>query len=130
MLVVETSSGPVDFVVGMRADHSAVFWELVKFASLLLGILSLDAVLHTAFFEPGSTFKQQLLPSLEMLLLAGAISLASGSIFSLREEATAHRHTPVLRTLPMKIFWWGGGLISLLFAAAWYVQRYVVHLWP
>ena len=107
-----------------------MFWELVKFASLLLGILSLDAVLHIAFFEPGSSFRQQLLPALEMLLLSGAISLAGGSIFSLREEETARRHIPVLQTLPMKIFWWGAGLISLLFAGAWYVQRYVVHLWP
>ena len=48
-----------------------MFLELAKFASLLIGILSLDAVLHTAFLEPGRNLEQQLLPSLRMLLLAG-----------------------------------------------------------
>ena len=106
-----------------------VFLELAKFASLLLGILSLDAVLHTAFLEPGRTLKQQLLPSIAMLVLAAVASLASGCIFSLWEKHTARRDTRVPRTLPMLIFWWGGGVLSLLFAAGWFVERYVLHLW-
>ena len=58
-----------------------MFLELAKFASLLLSILSLDAVFHTAFLEPGSHLEQQLLPALRMLLLAAALSLVSGYIF-------------------------------------------------
>ncbi len=106
-----------------------MFTELAKLASLLLGILSLDAVLHIAFLEPGCTLRQQLRPALEMLLLAAAIALASGSLFSLLEENSPRRRTPVAKTLPMQIFWWGGGVLSLLFAAGWYVERYVLHLW-
>jgi hypothetical protein len=105
-----------------------VLGELAKFAALLLSILSLDAVLHTAFFEPGRNLRQQLLPSLEMLLLAAALSFASGNLFALWEKQVGERSTPVSRTLPMRIFWWGGSLISLLFAAGWYVERFVLHL--
>ena len=110
----------------------AVFLELAKFASLLLSILTLDAVFHTAFLEPGSHLEQQLLPALRMLLLAAAVSLVSGYIFREGEKRSEQRAVrqdgSVAGSLPMMIFWWGSGVMALLFGLAWLVERYD-HLW-
>jgi hypothetical protein len=106
-----------------------VFLELAKFASLLLAILSLDAVIHTAFLEPGSNLKHQLIPSLRMLLLAAAVCLGSGCIFRVWQQREGRRRSSLAKSLPMLIFWWAGGVITLLFAVSWIVERYVLHLW-
>jgi hypothetical protein len=108
-----------------------VFLELAKFASLLLSILSLDALFHTAFLEPGSNLKQRLLPSLEMLLLAAAVSLGSGYIFRAweRKGELGRRDGSVAGSLPMLIFWWGAGVMALLFAVTWLLERYYLGLW-
>jgi hypothetical protein len=110
----------------------AVFLELAKFASLLVSILTLDAVFHTAFLEPGSHLEQQLLPALRMLILAAAVSLASGYIFRAAEPRAAQRSArqdgSVAGSLPMMIFWWGSGVMALLFGLAWLLERYD-HLW-
>lgn len=102
--------------------------ELAQFASLLLGILTLDAVFHTAFLEPGSHLEQQLLPALRMLLLAAAVSLASGYIFRAAEprapQRSARHDGSVAGSLPMMIFWWGSGVMALLFGLAWLLERY------
>jgi hypothetical protein len=113
--------------------RAAVLLEFAKFASLLLSILSLDALFHTAFLDPGSNLEQRLLPSLEMLLLAAAVSLGSGCVFRLWEIKTApqpgRRDGSVAGSLPMMIFWWGAGAMTLLFAVAWLVERYYLGLW-
>jgi hypothetical protein len=102
-----------------------MFLELAKFASLLLSILTLDAVFHTAFLEPGSHLEQQFLPALRMLLLAAAVSLASGYIFRAQERRAASRQDgTVAGSLPMMIFWWGSGGMALLFFLAWLLERY------
>jgi hypothetical protein len=110
----------------------AVFLELAKFASLLISILTLDAVFHTAFLEPGSHLEQQLLPALRMLMLAAAVSLASGYIFRAGEprasQRSARQYGSVAGSLPMMIFWWGSGVMALLFGLAWLLERYD-HLW-
>ncbi len=110
-----------------------MFLELAKFASLLLSILSLDAVFHTAFLEPGSHLEEQLLPALRMLLLAAAVCLGSGYIFRTWERRagrSAVRHDGSLAgSLPMMIFWWGTGVMTLLFALAWLLERYDRGLW-
>ncbi len=105
-----------------------MFLELAKFASLLLSILTLDAVFHTAFLEPGSHLEEQLLPALRMLLLAAAVSLGSGYIFCAAErrarQSSATHDGSVAGSLPMMIFWWGSGVMALLFFLAWLLERY------
>jgi hypothetical protein len=104
-----------------------VFLELAKFASLLLSILLLDAVFHTAFLEPGGHLEEQLLPALRMLLLAGAVSLGSGYLFRAGERRAGQRAVhdgSVAGSLPMMIFWWGTGVMALLFFLAWLLERY------
>jgi hypothetical protein len=102
----------------------AVFLELAKFASLLLSILSLDALFHAAFLEPASHFEQRLLPSLDMLVLSAAVCLGGGYIFRTWEQKAGRRDASIVRSLPMLIFWWGAGIIALLFAVAWLLQTY------
>lgn len=98
--------------------------ELARFASLLLSILSLDAVFHAAFLEPASHFEQRLVPSLEMLLLSAAVCLGSGYIFRAWDLRIGKRGASVAASLPMLIFWWGSGMIGLLFLLAWLLNRY------
>jgi hypothetical protein len=106
-----------------------VFLELAKFASLLLSILSLDAVFHSAFLEPGSNVQQRLLPSIDMLLVAAAVCLGSGYIFRAWELRVGKRNASLAGSLPMLIFWWGGGTIALLYGLAWLLERYFLGLW-
>jgi hypothetical protein len=101
-----------------------VFLELAKFASLLLSILSLDALFHAAFLEPASHFEQRLLPALDMLVVSAAICLGGGYIFRAWEQKAGRRDASIAGSLPMLIFWWGAGIIALLFAAAWVLERY------
>lgn len=102
----------------------AVFLELAKFASLLLSILSLDAVFHSAFLQPASDLQQRLLPSLELLMLAAAICLASGAIFREWEQRAGKRDASLVGSLPMLIFWWASGMMALLFGLAWLLNLY------
>jgi hypothetical protein len=106
-----------------------LFLELAKFASLLLSIVSLDAVFHSAFMEPGSNLHQRLLPSLRLLLLAAAICLGSGYIFRAWDQRAGRRRATVAGSLPMMIFYWGTGGMALLFCLAWLLERYYLGLW-
>jgi cytochrome c oxidase assembly factor CtaG len=63
-------------------------------------------------------------PALRMLLLAAAVCLTSGYTFRRWEQQRKHRDLPVARSLPMLLFWWGGGVMSLLFALGWILERY------
>jgi hypothetical protein len=98
--------------------------ELAKFAALLLSILSLDAVFHAAFLEPGSHFEQRLLPMCEMLMFSAAVCLVSGYIFRSWDWKMGRRDASIAGSLPMLIFWWGSGLILLLFFLGWLLNRY------
>jgi hypothetical protein len=102
----------------------AVLLELAKFASLLLSILSLDAVFHAAFLEPATHFEQRLLPGLEMLLFSATVCLGSGYIFRTWEVKMGRREASVVGSLPMLVFWWGSGIITLLFFLGWLLNRY------
>ncbi len=101
-----------------------MFLDLAKFASLLLSILALDVLFHTAFLEPGSHFEQRLLPALEMLVMAAAVCLGGGYIFRTSEQRAGKREASVAGSLPMLIFWWGSGIMTLLFFVAWLLDRY------
>jgi hypothetical protein len=105
-----------------------VFLELAKFASLLLSILSLDALFHAAFLEPGSNVEQRLLPALERLLIAAVVCLGSGFVFRAWERQTGPRVGHVASSLPMLLFWWGTGMMALLFALRWLIERYYLGL--
>jgi hypothetical protein len=57
-------------------------------------------------------------------VVSAAVCLGGGYIFRTWEQKAGHRDASIVRSLPMLIFWWGAGIITLLFALAWLLQTY------
>ncbi len=55
--------------------------ELGRMISLLLSVLSLHALLASAFFDPGTRWEERLLHSLLRVLISACVCFASGLIF-------------------------------------------------
>lgn len=102
--------------------------ELAKFASLLLGILCLCALLHSAFFIPASGFEDRILASLRMLAIAAGACWTSGWTFCRWERRMGAENPKVAATFPMMIFWWACAIISVLFVVSWYFEVYYLPL--
>lgn len=120
--------------------------EIGKLVSLLLSILSLDALLTSAFFVPGSHWDERLLNSLARVVLAGCVCFASGLLFNQPEQRDPQRRDPghgnsghgnsghgdsgatsdIMRTLPVRLFLWGLLGMALLFALSWYLEEYYI----
>ncbi len=125
--------------------------EIARPVALLLCILSLCCVFHSAFLIQASDLEQRIWSSLELLSIAAAICLVSGLIFREPLEASDDRlevewrawrqrwkelegwkdpeqASPerLMETLPMRLFCWGAGLMVVLFVAAWYLETYVI----
>jgi hypothetical protein len=115
--------------------------EIGKLVSLLLSILSLDALLTSAFFVPGSHWDERLLNSLARVVLAGCVCFASGLLFNRSEPRDPKRRDPghgnsglgdsgatsdIMRTLPVRLFLWGLLGMALLFALSWYLEEYYI----
>jgi hypothetical protein len=103
-----------------------VLLEIGKLVSLLLSILSLDAVLASAFFMPGAGWDERLLNSLLRIVLAGCVCFASGLLFNARGHEDAGAGSDILRTLPVRLFFWALAGMALLFALSWYLEEYYV----
>ena len=100
--------------------------ELGKFISLLAGIVSLNAVFYTAFLMPVDGLRERIFQSLDMLILACGVCLASGLIFRAWDRKVGIERSTIVASLPMRIFWWFSGIVVLLFVASWYVEVYWV----
>jgi hypothetical protein len=98
--------------------------EIAKPIALLLCILSLYAVFHTAFLVPGTNLQQKISDSLQLLALAAGISLVSGMIFC--ESAPESCGARLTATLPFQVFCWAAGSMLVLFIASWYLETYCV----
>jgi hypothetical protein len=105
--------------------------ELAKPVALLLCILSLYALFHTAFLIPGTLdvlgpgpiLHDRIVNSLTLLALAAGICLVSGLIF---RESTPEPHPSLSATLPLQLFYWSIGIMTLLFLASWYLETNVI----
>jgi hypothetical protein len=103
--------------------------ELARPVALLLCILSLYAVFHTAFLVPATGLEQTIWNSLQLLAVAAGISLVGGLIF--QEPPSGAKVAPMpgerlhntrlVATLPMQLFCWTSIAILVLFIAAWYL---------
>jgi hypothetical protein len=98
--------------------------EIGKGVSLLLSILSLCALLESAFLIPGARWEERLVASLLRIALAGCVCFASGMIFRSDEPEPAS----VTRTLPVRLFFWAMLGMTVLFVASWYLEEYYVPL--
>jgi len=101
-----------------------VLLELARPAALLASMMSLLAMMHAAFFGSETDFHQRVYDSLAMLLLAAGFALFAGLLFE-REGDGARGSDPVaaiLRTFPVRIFFWASGLMLALFLLAWWIE--------
>jgi hypothetical protein len=101
-----------------------VLLEIGKAVSFIMSILSLCALLASAFFVPGSRWEERLIGSLLRIVLAGCICFASGLVFRTAE----HLEGPVTQTLPVKLFFWALAGMTVLFVLSWYLEEYYVPL--
>lgn len=100
--------------------------EIAKPIAFLLCMVSLCALFFTAFLAPASDLQQRILDSLELLALAGGISLVSGLIF--RDSAPEHSadHARLAATLPIQVFCWATGTMFILFIVSWYLETHCI----
>ncbi len=98
--------------------------ELARPAALLASMMSLLAVMHTAFFGSETDFHQRIYDSLGMLLLAAGFALFAGILFERNGESTpdAGPVAAIFRTFPMQVFCWTTGLIVALFLLARWIE--------
>lgn len=95
---------------------------LAKFAALTLSILSLCALLGHAFFIPGAGWQDRLFDGLGMLGLAASVCFASGLIFEIPDRKFDPAPAiPLTRTLPVQLFFWAVGLMSVIFVVSWFL---------
>jgi hypothetical protein len=103
--------------------------ELAKPVALLLCILSLYAVFHTAFLIPASNLDQRISDSLQLLAVAAGIALVSGFIFLEPVSGQSPGQSPgrslnstrLIATLPMQLFCWTVAALLILFLATLYL---------
>jgi hypothetical protein len=105
--------------------------ELAKPVALLLCLLSLYALFHTAFLVtgtidlllPGNALRDRILDAGFLLLLSAGICVASGLLF---REATQEPHPSLSSTLPVQLFYWSIGIMTILFVASWYLETHCI----
>jgi hypothetical protein len=100
--------------------------ELAKPVALLLCLLSLCAVFHTAFLIPASDLHQTILDSLELLFLAAGISLIGGLIFRESAQEPSADEKRLMATLPVQVFYWASGIMLFLFLCCWYLESHCI----
>ena len=96
--------------------------DLGRVVSLAFSILSLYALLETAFFLPATRWEERLAASVAHIGLAACICLISGILFRYQ----THPDVPLRRTLPVRLFLWTFLGAASLFAFAWYLDTYYV----
>jgi hypothetical protein len=120
--------------------------ELGRAISLAFSILSLYAVLDTAFFLPATRWEERLIASTARIGLAACICLISGLLFRYEAQPDGHsepgarsighrnprgkvqQEIPLTRTLPVRLLFWTLMGAALLFALAWSLDVYYVPL--
>jgi hypothetical protein len=98
--------------------------EVGRLVAVILCVISLYALLGSAFFILGSHWQIRLERSITTLGIATCVCFASGILFTLTESAT--RHPSLHRTLPVQLYYWGVGATVLLFLLSLYLETYYV----
>ena len=100
--------------------------ELGKALSFFVSILSLYALMASAFFVPGSRWQDRLSDSLLWIVLSACLCFASGMLFQ-RPPASSEAE-PLTHTLPVRLFFWSLAGMAILFLVSWYLEEYYVPL--
>lgn len=99
-----------------------MFLDLSRAVSLVFSILSLFALLNSAFFIPATRWEERFVGSGAYVGLAACICFASGLLF----RYSTNPQVPLTRTLPVRLFLWTLFGVSILFAICWYLDLYYV----
>jgi hypothetical protein len=103
--------------------------QIAKFFGLAGSILSLYVLLGRAFFIPGMGWEDRLISALATLGLAGSVCFASGLLFEIPDRKFDPEPVPpLLRTLPVRLFFWGVSLTAIMFLLSWFLANYFVPL--
>ncbi len=98
--------------------------EVGRLVALILCVISLYALLGSAFFILGSHWQIRLERSITTLGIATCVCFASGILFTLTESTA--RQPSLHRTLPVQLYYWGVGATVLLFLLSLYLEIYYV----
>ena len=106
--------------------------ELLRPISFFAGMLSLYPVMLSAFFVPGTRWEERLTMALLRVAVAACLCFTSGLLYA--HPAThpisqpSEPAEPLLRTLPVRLFFCAIGGMALLFALSWWLDIYYVPL--
>jgi len=106
----------------LSAGGCHVLLELGRAISLAFSILSLYAVLDTAFFLPATRWEERLAASFARIGLAACMCLISGILFRYH----ARPEISLARTLPVRLLLWTLAAAVVLFALAWSLDVYYI----
>ncbi len=98
--------------------------EVGRLVSIIVSVISLYALLGSAFFILGSHWQLRLERSIFTLGLATCVCFAGGIVFTLTESQA--RQPSLHRTLPVQLYFWGVGATALLFLLSLYLETYYV----
>lgn len=97
--------------------------DLGKAVSFATSLLSLCALLDSAFFIPATRWEDRLAACVARIGFAGSVCLISGLLFHLSQP-----RVPLARTLPVRLFLWAITGFSLFFMLGWYLDVYYMPL--
>lgn len=103
-----------------------MFLELAKPVALVSCILSLYAVLYSAFLNPTSELDQKIYDSLGLLALSAAICLVSGLIFCEATSGPRFGSARLIATLPVQMFCWAATAMVIFFLVSLYLETHCI----
>jgi hypothetical protein len=127
----EVRNGRASFIGVRMAAYARgleVLRELLRPAALLASMMSLLAVMHTAFFGSETDYRQRIYDSLGMLLLAAGTALIGGLLFegTGKETRNAGPVAAIFNTFPVRVFCWTTGLILALFLLTRWIEAFCI----
>jgi len=104
--------------------------ELLRPFSFFASMISLYPVMLSAFFAPGTRWEDRLAMALLRVAMAACLCFASGLLYAhpVRHGSPAidEPAEPLLRTLPVRLFFCAIGGMALLFLLSWWLDTYYV----
>lgn len=109
-----------------------MFLELLRPLSFFAGMLSLYPVALSAFFVPGTHWEERLTVALLRVAVAACLCFTSGLLYAHPAHHASHAidepADPLLRTLPVRLFFCAIGGMALFFLLSWWLDTYYVPL--
>jgi hypothetical protein len=99
--------------------------EAGKLFSVIACILTLYSLFYATFLQPSVELGQRIIDSAGLLVLAAAISVVSGLIFR-EADREWNPHVRLISTLPLQMFCWASGAMTILFLLSLYLASHCV----